>query len=561
MNSVPKAQPNDSNEFTMEELRSMPAQFYKYEPITQNQIRLVRLVCTDTPTLQLEFMVVDLINLPDKRFTALSYTWSDQIPEVPCLIGNKILLFTPNVEAFLRQHHFNRALGRSSVTNVLSWYWIDALCINQADTSERSAQVNLMRDIYRESDSVTIWLGHATFRTKQAFEDVKMLCESSKAAEQVFSPASSLADILGHPYWTRSWILQEATTPKPPDKMTVLRGSCYATLRDVMDASRTRAMSTNDTNLPALRNLRVMMSLRREYEDSISLKDLLPMINQLQATDPRDRLFAPAQLCCNAGQFKADYTMTVEEVNTHFAMNYFVEARSLDILAYVALLEEPEMGPSWVPKWNSQDCSPLSAALSRFFPEASAVTPLPEASPLYPTVIESLNAGILPVLGLDMGILNTHAAELAKTMHEDAERVKIWPLLLGPRKCMLGGHNAKSEWTVLVPQRAQPGDHVFAVVGSQYYWVLRRSTRNESTSRMQYTLKVPTGRWRFIGECLMTNKAKWTRGFIARLPEICFSVPWNSSVETIEEACKTARLNWSTKGITIDANWTNLLIE
>lgn len=38
--------------------------------------------------------------------------------------------------------------------------WIDALCINQTDIDERSAQVRLMPQIYSNASCVIVWLGH-----------------------------------------------------------------------------------------------------------------------------------------------------------------------------------------------------------------------------------------------------------------------------------------------------------------------------------------------------------------------------------------------------------------
>lgn len=37
--------------------------------------------------------------------------------------------------------------------------WIDAICINQEDTDERSEQVGRMSDIYKLADKVIAWLG------------------------------------------------------------------------------------------------------------------------------------------------------------------------------------------------------------------------------------------------------------------------------------------------------------------------------------------------------------------------------------------------------------------
>jgi hypothetical protein len=37
--------------------------------------------------------------------------------------------------------------------------WIDAICINQQDISERTQQVQFMRCIYENAEQVLIWLG------------------------------------------------------------------------------------------------------------------------------------------------------------------------------------------------------------------------------------------------------------------------------------------------------------------------------------------------------------------------------------------------------------------
>jgi hypothetical protein len=37
--------------------------------------------------------------------------------------------------------------------------WIDALCINQTDSTERDDQVRMMSDIYKTAYGVVIWLG------------------------------------------------------------------------------------------------------------------------------------------------------------------------------------------------------------------------------------------------------------------------------------------------------------------------------------------------------------------------------------------------------------------
>jgi Heterokaryon incompatibility protein (HET) len=42
------------------------------------------------------------------------------------------------------------------------YFWIDAICINQLDNKERSAQVNMMDKVYQKAEAVDVWLGKWT---------------------------------------------------------------------------------------------------------------------------------------------------------------------------------------------------------------------------------------------------------------------------------------------------------------------------------------------------------------------------------------------------------------
>lgn len=48
----------------------------------------------------------------------------------------------------------NEARGAAS-----GYFWVDAICINQADLEERSAQVQIMPQIYSQASCVIVWLG------------------------------------------------------------------------------------------------------------------------------------------------------------------------------------------------------------------------------------------------------------------------------------------------------------------------------------------------------------------------------------------------------------------
>ncbi|KAI9877937.1 MAG: Ankyrin-2 [Pleopsidium flavum] len=113
-------------------------------------------------------------------------------------------------------------------TCTLQYIWIDAICINQVDLAERSAQVSIMGDVYRLAHSVTVWLGT---EDKHARPVLEMLKDFSRAHEEFLrnvvhdsteaettarvalpitkSQAKTLAWFFARTWFSRAWILQE----------------------------------------------------------------------------------------------------------------------------------------------------------------------------------------------------------------------------------------------------------------------------------------------------------------------------------------------------------------
>ena len=51
-------------------------------------------------------------------------------------------------------------------------WWIDAICINQADIEEKNDQVPMMRDIYMIAKRVVAWLGDITPNLQLVIEEM-----------------------------------------------------------------------------------------------------------------------------------------------------------------------------------------------------------------------------------------------------------------------------------------------------------------------------------------------------------------------------------------------------
>jgi hypothetical protein len=88
---------------------------------------------------------------PKLDYLALSYVWGKQKPARKLMINTCEFEVGPALE---------RAL--SNLQNELSLpIWIDAICINQEDKPEQTAQILRMRTIYQSAKKTLIWLGEA----------------------------------------------------------------------------------------------------------------------------------------------------------------------------------------------------------------------------------------------------------------------------------------------------------------------------------------------------------------------------------------------------------------
>jgi hypothetical protein len=119
-------------------------------------------------------------------YNALSYAWegqpSDQMLLLQTSVGNfGSCLITKNCYDALR--HIRK---RTKLLVGDSFYiWIDAICINQSNMTERSSQVSIMGDVYRNSQAVYIWLGLSFDNSTEAMESLDRLSKEEISREQV----------------------------------------------------------------------------------------------------------------------------------------------------------------------------------------------------------------------------------------------------------------------------------------------------------------------------------------------------------------------------------------
>ncbi|OTA98060.1 hypothetical protein M426DRAFT_46756, partial [Hypoxylon sp. CI-4A] len=80
---------------------------------------------------------------------ALSYVWGRDESKLPIVVDQKPFFVGKNLYKILK------GLRRRDATRKI---WVDAICINQSNSEEKTHQVRIMREIYSKAKNTTIWL-------------------------------------------------------------------------------------------------------------------------------------------------------------------------------------------------------------------------------------------------------------------------------------------------------------------------------------------------------------------------------------------------------------------
>lgn len=137
---------------------------YSWEPLrNENEIRLLTFIPANRTVVSRDsgsYQTICSLTIHDRSecpaYTAVSYTWGSSLRDAYIYCDGHMLPVTRNCLATIK------AIQEvPSTSNEDSPYtvWIDAICINQDDTVERSAQVARMGDIYRQAQDTLIYLG------------------------------------------------------------------------------------------------------------------------------------------------------------------------------------------------------------------------------------------------------------------------------------------------------------------------------------------------------------------------------------------------------------------
>jgi hypothetical protein len=318
---------------------------------------------------------VSLDKLPC-AYTAISYTWGDPVlrRSFPCVDGRNIAI-TDSVACLL---HY---LTLESDDFII---WIDAICINQCDVSEKGHQIRLMRDIYASATNVLVWLGGPSEDSSSSFLQIRALAndfgylrnslrngqiEASKL-EKLPSNWLPMARLFCRPWFRRIWVLQEVALAK---EIVVACGRdriewelITNSNRLIWEAGLMKYTQISGGTPLGMTNVYSMWRLRDDLISGNlrSFEDLLCLAPDFDATDARDKVFALLSAASDASDeaFNPDYSNSPEMIYIRAFKILALRSKHLHFLAIsgVGFLRCLSHLPSWVPDLTAR---PYSAPL------------------------------------------------------------------------------------------------------------------------------------------------------------------------------------------------------
>jgi ankyrin repeat protein len=300
-----------------------------YKPLTHEAgvFRLLRLKKGTGMILEGE-LVQKILSPEDCRYEAVSYTWggSDVVDDI--YIDQRRLGITLNLSLILHD------LRLADEDRVL---WIDAICINQGDITERGHQVQQMRSIYSNAGRVLFCVSQPNEMTDVLMSSLTALQEeisrvdATSVAKAWRTVQSKLGDdhfgleqrqryglehVLTQPWFSRVWILQEVANARDAWVYCGKRhvpASVFAISPGLITIRR-----PEDQRYKSVLSL-MPGSLKEHIEahQNHDLFSLLRMFSSAQASEEYDKIYALLGMCTDTADsaiFEADYKKSVEEV-------------------------------------------------------------------------------------------------------------------------------------------------------------------------------------------------------------------------------------------------------
>ena len=254
------------------------------------------------------------IDLEDNGHVCLSYAWGVPQATQRIFINGKVFMVGENLHAFLTQ---------ANEMQMRDWLWIDAICINQANTEERNHQVRFMAGIYSLAKHVLIYLGPFALRLstmsklaqiKGKIGNLRFAWRTYWALERRFLPDRELDQFEGLPYWRRMWIVQEVVLAK---RRLIVSNGVLLDFRLVQTMFDGRDLGDSDPDFWKPLNVIIAQANLFNQVGGPVKQDIFSLLNNFSRNgcgDRRDRVFALLGLVAGGADFRVDYSLKEQKL-------------------------------------------------------------------------------------------------------------------------------------------------------------------------------------------------------------------------------------------------------
>jgi hypothetical protein len=306
-------------------------------------------------------------------YVALSYAWcepSAKDGEAPrrdaVIVDDRDALVTINL-----------ALALRTLRVETECLWVDALCIDQSNISERSSQVAIMQKIYERAKKVIVWLGTEKADSNLALDFIDLMAqEAAKPSlpEWLMETANgsmrlrewtAFQKLFDRAWWTRTWAVQEFVLGKevdfvcgqrimPSKKLGQAIGSVYhygLSLSKLLHDQHGIAF-----NASTPRNMIALIACRtwRELGEPVPLLQILDVVNWTACSDSRDKVYGILGIITDPeiASISPNYNLPTHEVYTSLVRRHIESSKALDILVFAKPTNIIKELPGWVPDWS-----------------------------------------------------------------------------------------------------------------------------------------------------------------------------------------------------------------
>lgn len=376
----------------------MEAEYYSNitDPTGGHHIRLLYLkpaIDRDAP-IEARLDVVHLHN-ELRPFEALSYVWGHEVE----IGGLRLQVQSHNYESnAMAQVDITanlavalRHLRHSDRARIL---WVDAVCINQHDVAEKTAQVGIMNRIYSQAQRVLIWMGPARDHSDWVFEHINKVYHEEQVARdarenrpnaeeiksldtpKILSQAETFAfaQLLNREWYTRVWIIQELCVAK---EALVICGDSSTPWEAIAPAFRTLDGSAHAGQPSSLLNFGVSrhLALDRLRQKTVAGKPLgldeaLIRTRWSRATCSLDKVYALLGISTADAGIIPDYSASTETCFEKVTRSLLLRSTIPELLDFVvspaSVKRNPRL-PSWVPDWSPDGVSAQTEVAQTLF--------------------------------------------------------------------------------------------------------------------------------------------------------------------------------------------------